>query len=370
MIARGREGTVALYVPSLRGGGAERVMVTLANGFAKQGNEVDLVLVKAEGPYLSQVSSKVRIVDLQSHRVLTSLPKLICYLRQARPKALLSTLSHANVIAIWAKQLSRVPTRVIVREASTLSLSAASAPSRRGRFLPCVMRWTYNWADAVIAVSHGVASDLSEMLGIPLEKITVIYNPVVTPELFEKAKEPLNHPWFTLKAPPVILGVGRLTKAKDFATLIQAFALVRREDDIRLLILGEGEERFHLEALVKKLGMEEYVALPGFVDNPFKYMARASLLVLSSAWEGFPNVLVQAMAVGTPVVATDCPSGPAEILEGGKWGKLVPVGDPEALASAIIETLENPLPQELLRKRAEVFSIDTIISRYIKVLKI
>lgn len=361
---------IALFLPSLRGGGAERVMLTLAQGFAERGFAVDLVLAKAEGHYLSQVPREVRVVDLNSRRVLASLPKLMRYLRQVRPKALFSSLSHANVIALWAKRLSGIPTRVIVREASTLSISSANAPSLRGRFLPYVMRWTYPWANEVIAVSHGVANDLVKTLSLPPEKVHVIYNPVAISEIQKKAHEPLDHPWFLPGSPPVILGVGRLTKAKDFPTLIKAFALVRQEQAARLLILGEGEERPYLDALVRELSLEESVALPGFVENPFKYMARASLFVLSSAWEGFPNVLVQAIAVGTPVVSTDCQSGPSEILEKGKWGKLVPVGDVKALASGIIDTLNNPPDSMYMRKRAEAFDADVIVSQYAKVLGI
>ncbi|NLO89188.1 MAG: glycosyltransferase, partial [Clostridia bacterium] len=188
---------------------------------------------------------------------------------------------------------------------------------------------------AVVAVSQGVADDLVKTTGLMRELIKVIYNPIVTPELLEKAKESIGHPWFKPGQPPVILSAGRLTAAKDFPTLIHAFARVRAERLARLMILGEGEERPNLESLVRELGLESDVSMPEFVENPYAYMARAAVFVLSSAWEGFGNVLVEAMAVGTPVVSTDCPSGPAEILEGGKWGKLVPVGDVEKLAKAL-----------------------------------
>jgi len=359
---------VALFLPFLGGGGAEQVMVNLARGFVRRGLMVDLVLAKAEGPYLAQAPSGVRVVDLGVHRVLASLPKLVRYLRRERPQALLPTLGHANVVALWAKWLSRMPVRVVVREASTVSMSASNALTLRGRVMPQIMRWFYPWADMVIAVSRGVADDLIQTLDLHPEKVQVIYNPVVTSDLLEKAQEPVDHPWFTSGEPPVILGVGRLTKAKDFPTLIRAFALVRQERDARLVILGEGEEWPHLEALIRELGLEKYTDLPGFVENPFKYMTRASLFVLSSAWEGFPNVLVEAIAVGTPVVSTDCRSGPSEILEGGKWGRLVPVGDAKALASAIIDTLSNPLDRESIRKRGEAFDVNAIASQYAKAL--
>ncbi len=358
---------VALFLPSLRGGGAERVMLNLARGFSEKGLEVDLVLAKAEGPYLSQVPPEVRVIDLHSSRVLASLPHLVRYLRRERPQALLSTLNHANIVALWAKRLAGVPTRVVVREANVITVSSANTQNSRGRIMPFLIRCFYPWADAVIAVSKGVADDLIKSARLPVEKIHVIYNPVVTPDLFTKAEEPLDHPWFALGEPPIILGVGRLTKQKDFATLINAFCLLRKEQAARLMILGEGEDRSALEDLIKKLDLQEDVSLPGFVDNPFKYMKRAAVFVLSSRWEGLPNTLIQAMALGTPVVSTDCPSGPAEILEAGKLGKLVPVGDVEALAEAIARKISSPMQKSRLDV-CERFRMDKVIAQYIYIL--
>lgn len=358
---------VALFLPSLRGGGAERVMVNLARGFVERGLQVELVLAKAEGPYLSEVPPGVRVVDLDARRVLYSLPSLVWYLRREQPQAMLSTLSHANIIALWAKKLAHVPTRLIVREANTVSISAANDSMVRGKWMPYLIRLFYRWADVVVAVSRGVAEDLVKLTGLPPDKVKVIYNPSVTPELFAKAEEPLDHPWFRPGEPPVILGVGKLTKQKDFPTLIRAFALVRKERPARLMILGEGEERPKLEALVRELGLEEDVALPGFMKNPYKYMKRAVVFVLSSQWEGLPNVLIEALALGMAVVATDCESGPAEILEGGKWGRLVPVGEPDSLSHAILETLQSrhgPLPKAVWER----FSLDKVVTAYLQVL--
>mgnify|MGYP000901264102 CR=1 FL=1 len=359
--------SIALFLPSLRGGGAERVMINLARGFSEQGLEVDLVLAKAEGPYLSQVPPEVRVIDLDSSRVLTSLPGLVRYLRCERPRTLLSTLDHANIVAIWARKLARVPNRLVVRVASNLSESASNAPSLRGRLMPRLVQKFYPLADTVVAVSQGVANDLTSTAGLQRERIQVIYNPVVTADLFEKARESLEHPWFVPGEPPVILSVGRLTKAKDHPTLIRAFARIRREHSARLMILGEGEDRPNLEALIRELDLEEDVSLPGFVDNPFQYMKRASVFVLSSRWEGLPNTLIQAMAVGTPVVSTDCPSGPAEILEGGQWGRLVPVGDVEEMAAAIIATLNDPNHPDV-SKRAQHFGVEKSVQAYLDVL--
>ncbi|MER3479061.1 MAG: glycosyl transferase [Meiothermus sp.] len=355
---------IALFLPSLRGGGAERVMANLARGFAEQGLTVDLVLAKAEGPYLSQVPTSVRVVDLGARRVLFALPGLVQYLRRERPSAMLSALNHANIVAIWARFLARTKTRLVVSEHNTLSRATENAAVRRAKAMPLLIRLFYPQADAVVAVSQGVAKDLTARTGLPPGKVRVIYNPVVTPELFAKAEEPLDHPWFKPGEPPVILGVGRLTAQKDFATLIRAFALVRKERPARLMILGEGEERPKLETLVQELGLEADVSLPGFVENPFSYMKRAAVFVLSSKWEGLPTVLIEALALGIPVVSTDCPNGPAEILEGGKWGGLVPVGDPEALAGAMLGLLKTSPRDRVRVEQLERYTLGYAVSRY------
>jgi len=357
---------IAVLLPNLRGGGAQRAMALLAQGLAKQDFDVDLVLASAEGPYLSQVPSKVDIVDLGAHRALASLPNLVRYLRRERPEVLLSAMNHVNVVALWARKLSRVSMRTVVSVHNTLSQQLQNASSLQDRLALLWIRPFYPWADAVVAVSKGIAEDLIRLTGLPQEKVQVIYNPVITPKLFERAEQPVDHPWFASGEPPVILGVGRLTKQKDFPTLIRAFSIIRRKRLIRLVILGEGEDRPKLEALVRELGLEEEVDMPGFVENPYAYMKRAAVFVLSSAWEGFGNVLVEAMAVGIPVVSTDCPNGPAEILEGGKWGRLVPVGDVHELAEAVEEAMINGVrpPAESW----EPYTLETVVTQYAKVL--
>jgi glycosyltransferase involved in cell wall biosynthesis len=229
------------------------------------------------------------------------------------------------------------------------------------------MRWAYRQADAIIAVSEGVADDLANILNLPREGIDVVYNPVVTPGLEALAAAPIDHPWLAKGSPPVILAAGRLTAPKDYPTLLHAFAKVRTKHDYRLVILGEGELRPLLETMVDTLGIGDSVLLPGFAENPFAWMRRASLFVLSSAWEGLPNVLIQAMACGTPVVSTDCPSGPREILEGGKWGALVPVGDRDALAEEIISNLSSRNSIRAV-SRAYHFGVDSAIRGYLKVM--
>lgn len=358
---------VAIFLPSLRGGGAERVMLYLVRGFAEKGYDVDLVLTKCEGPYLGEVPENVNVVNLNAGRVLTSLPALVRYLRRAQPEALLSAMDHSNIIALWAKRLARVRARVVVSVHTTLSMCVKHS-NGRGRLIPYIARWCYGWADGVVAVSRGVADDLSNTIDLPRERIRIIYNPVVVPELFELATEPVDHPWFRVGEPPVVLSVGRLTAEKDYPTLLRAFSLVIRARPVRLVILGEGEERAGLEAMVRHLGLEDVVSLPGFAKNPYAYMSKATVFVLSSAWEGFGNVLVEAMAVGTSVISTDCPNGPAEILENGKYGRLVPVGDAEALAEGIVATLDGPTNSEVLRHRAKEFAYNDIADQYLEIL--
>ena len=358
---------VALFLPSLRGGGAERAMLNLARGLADRGLAVDMVLARAEGAYLSTVPAPVSVVDLGASRVLASLPALVRYLRRERPQALLAALDHANVVALWARALAGVHTRIVVSVQNNISWSTRYAPTLRARLAPLWLRPFYPWADVVVAVSQGAAEDLVRVAGLSRQQVCVICNPVVTPEIFSKAQEPVDHPWFAPGQPPVVLGAGRLTIQKDFPTLIRAFALVRAQRRARLMILGEGEERPKLEALVRELGLEEDMALPGFAGNLYAYMARAAVFVLSSRWEGFGNVLVEAMALGTPVVSTDCPSGPAEILERGKWGKLVPVGDIVALSAGVVAELDNPSLSDVAR-RAQDFSLDRIVGQYLELL--
>ncbi|MEX2430768.1 MAG: glycosyltransferase, partial [Dehalococcoidia bacterium] len=359
---------IAIYLPSLRGGGAERAMALLAGGIAERGYAVDLVLAKAEGPYLDGLHPDVRVVDLQARRVLTSLPGLIRYLRRERPVALLSTLYHANVVAILARWLSWTRPRLAVREANTFSQSERGASRMRERLALALAKLLYSRAGAVVAVSQGVGDDLRRRVPALAGRLHVIHNPVAGPELVREAGEAVSHPWFAPGQPPVVLAVGRLEPQKDYPTLLSAFARAARSRSARLVVLGEGSQRQALETLARELGVEDSVDLPGFQANPFAYMARAAVFVLSSAWEGLPNVLIQAMACGTPVVSTDCPSGPSEVLEDGKWGRLVPVGDAEALAEAILATLDAPVDPGALKARAAEFSVDRAVDLYLEVM--
>jgi glycosyltransferase involved in cell wall biosynthesis len=359
---------LAFFLPSLRGGGAERVLLSLAGGFAERGVDVDLVLAKAEGAYIPHVPGNVRVVDLGQRHVLRSLPGLVAYLKRGHPAALLSGMGHANLIAIWAKRLARVNTRVVASVHSTAS-RIEGGPIIKRHIVHALLKSAYHHADGIVAVSKGVADDYSNVMQLPRQAVRVIYNPAVTPGIFRQADANPTHPWYAEKTSPLVLSAGRLTIAKDYPTLIRAMAMVHAQAGARLIILGEGEARGRLTGQIHREGLDGIVDMPGFADNPFSYMKHSDVFVLSSAWEGFGMALVEAMAMGTPVVSTDCPNGPAEILEGGKWGRLVPVGDAHALAAAIVETLQHPQRNAAL-KRANDFSLDKIIHEYAHVLRI
>jgi len=367
----GEKQKVAIFMPSLLGGGGERSMLNLAHGLADSGYAVDLVLARAHGPFLSEVRSSLRIVDLKAKRVMASLPALIRYLRTERPEAMISVFGYANIIASTAWRLAGVPTRLLLNEQNTVSLETQNASRWRGRMVPHLIRYFYPWANGIVVVSNGVREDMARLTHIPRERITVIYNPsVVKAEVWEKAQAPLEHPWFQPGQPPVLLAVGRLQVQKDFPTLLQAFAKLRAGRSARLMILGEGPERGRLEELVRSLRLEGSVELPGFTPNPYAYMARASLFVLSSLYEGLPTVLIEALCCGLPVVSTDCPSGPREILKDGQYGSLVPVGDADAL-SAVMGTALDAIQAQAAKPPPESwqpYDLQSVVNQYINVL--
>jgi glycosyltransferase involved in cell wall biosynthesis len=355
---------VALFLPSLEGGGAERVILNLAIGFSQRGFPTDLVLASADGPYLALVPPAIRVVDLKAPRVLRSLRPLAAYLRRERPSAMLAALDHANLVAMVASRMAGGTTRTAI--SIHCSFSKHRASGIRESAIPWLLGRLHHWADAVIAVSEGVADDVTRATGIPRDRVDVIYNPVIMPALLPAAAERPSHAWFDDPTHPVVLGVGRLTSQKNFALLIDAFALVKRDPchhRARLVILGEGPDRPALEAQVRRYNLGDSVALPGFLENPYACMARAAVFALSSDFEGLPTVLIESLAVGTPVVATDCESGPREILRGGELGELVKVGDVPAMAAAIARALTNPLPAALLPAALLPFTLDTVMDQ-------
>lgn len=360
-------GRLALFIPSLNGGGAERVMVSLANGLASRNLDVDLVLAREAGVYLNDVSRQVRIVGLDANRALGAMWPLARYLRSERPATLVSAMNYVNVIAHWARRLSGASTRVVFTEHANLSQLLAASQPLMAWSLPKLMRPAYARAHSIIAVSDGVADDLAHTLRIDRSLVHTRHNPIETAALAAKAREPLDHPWFAPEEPPVIIAAGRLSPEKDFPTLIRAFSLLRRRRPARLAILGEGGQRAELQAQIDALEHGRDVLLAGFQTNPYAWMGRAAVFVLSSRWEGFGNVLVEAMACGTPVVSTACPSGPEEILEGGRWGRLAAVGDADGLAEAMDRTLRDEQRPDV-RRRAQDFSVDRVVDAYLPLL--
>ena len=361
---------IAIFHPYFADGGIERTTLLLAEEFARRGHEVDVVTIRPSGPFLERFGGLVTLTDLGARRVLTSVPRLAGYLRRRRPDLFISHQGYANIAAAWAHCIARSRSKLVLSE----RVDPLAQPGSGSRLRRWLVRRAYRRAHVIAANSQGTAQSLAELLGIPDERVAVIYNPTLGPttgnNLDELAKEPPGHPWLEDEGPPVVLGAGRLTQQKDFATLLRAFALVRRDNQARLVILGEGEERTALEALAMDLGIAEDVALPGFTVNPYAAMARAAVFVLSSRWEGLGNVLIEAQAVGTPVVATDCPSGPCEVLMGGEAGLLVPVGGPEAMAEAVRRVLTQPDLAVMITERARQglgrFSSGPCAERYLE----
>jgi len=394
---------IALFIHGLSGGGVQRSTINLAKELVRREHEVDLVVGTANGASRSMVPADVRLVPLQRRtrlsylplvmqaepelrrlflkpvmlpllpqKALFYLPALTEYLEERRPDALISADTYCNLVAIWARRVSGASTKVVVSERNALSVQLQRPERRRAwrwRHVPPLVGALYPRADGIVAVSDGVAHDLNRLCGIPRGMISTIYNPIYNgDELEGRAAQPMHHPWLQPGQPPVILGVGRLVRPKDFATLIRAFAQLRRRQAARLLVLGgeqERGERSRLLALARSLGVVDDVQLVGHVENPYPFYRHVSVFVLSSYREGLGNVIIEALACGCPVVSTDCPYGPAEILDGGRYGQLVPVGDVTAMAEAIAATLAAPPPASFLRARGATFTAERAASAYL-----
>jgi glycosyltransferase involved in cell wall biosynthesis len=356
---------LGVLVASLASGGIGKMRVHLINAFVRQGVAVDLLTARTDSPYMNALHQNARVVDIKTSHPVTGVLPLVWYLRRYRPDAVLAERIRVNVAALRAGRLAGRGTPVFATLNTQLSRQLSSLPPAKQRKHLDMMRRYYPLNAGLIAVSDGVAEDAAALIGYPRESIRISPNPVVTPQLYQQAQAPLAHPWFQPGQPPVILGVGRLEPQKDFATLLQAFAKLRREGVYRLLILGEGRLRPDLSNLATELGIQADLEMPGFVDNPYAYMARARLFVLSSAWEGSGNALTEALAVGTPVVATDCPSGPRETLADGRYGPLVAVGDPDALAQAMRNTVHNPPVANFLQGAVRRFTVEASADGYL-----
>jgi glycosyltransferase involved in cell wall biosynthesis len=376
-------------------------MLLAAREFVTRGYVVDIVVGQNRGDLREEVPEGARVVELEAGAKwralgfavvadpsglrpllrwklpgkLRYLPSLVRYFRSARPDAIYAATAPFNLMAVWARRLANLDSRVVVSEHNQLSGETVGNHKWRYDCPPSLLCRGYLQADGIVSVSNGVAGELSEHAGIPANRITTVYNPVVGPVLEAKTREAVDHPWFAAGEPPVIIGVGKLKPQKDFPMLIRAFARVREKRPARLVILGgvrnpdkDAEYLDELKALPRALGVADDVDFAGFVSNPFAFMSRAALFVLSSRWEGLPTVLIEALACGCPVVSTDCPSGPAEILDHGRVGPLVPVGDDAALADAMIEVLDHPPAPETLKARTALFTVENAIDRYLELM--
>lgn len=357
---------IAFFFATSGHSGVDRAVRHLAPAVAARGYQVDLLHVRRHGPVLEDPPGGVRVIDLGTAHVYSSLPAVVRYLRQAQPVVMLSDKDRVNRTALIARAFARVDTRAVVSTGTTVSIDLASRGPLDRWLQRMSMRHLYPAAYRVIVTSNGVADDMAAYTGLDRRHIESVPSPVITDAVLARAKEPLEHPWFHAGEPPVILGVGELCERKDFATVIRAFARVRKTRNCRLVIFGKGNQHEQLLALGRELGVAADMDLPGFEANPYRYMAAAAVFVLSSLWEGLGFVTIEALAVGTPVVCADCPSGPREILADGRYGPLVPVGDDAAMADALLATLDHPLPPTVLKEAAAPYEVEHATTAYLE----
>lgn len=365
---------LAIFFATSGHSGVDRLARNLVPALARRGYRVDLLKVQRHGPDLPEVPEGVRIIELGTAHAYSSLPAVVRYLRRERPLSLYCDKDRINHTAILARALAqglaRPTTFLAVGTGTTLSIDCA----RRGWFHGVKTRFStgrlYPLADRVIVTSLGVAEDMASYTGLARDRIEVVPCPVVPSSVFEEDFEPPQHPWFGDGGTPIIMGLGELCERKDFPTLMRAFALIQGQYPSRLMILGRGQDRDKLLALAGDLGIAALVALPGFVENPLAYLAQASLFAFTSTLEGLGFALIEALAVGVPSVATDCPSGPREILQEGRYGPLVAVGDHQALAAAMLATLRDPPARDFLRQAAWPYEIENATSTYARSLNL
>jgi glycosyltransferase involved in cell wall biosynthesis len=380
--ATGAPRRAAILVSARQIASRERVFLATAELLAQRDWQVTVLAAQPGAELRANVRPPLQLFDVDPARawglpirlphvcrLYASAPAVAKFLAETQPDVLLATSIPPNLVALVARLLSRQNTRVVIRQSNVVRTRGHSAyigVARRPR--DWLMPLLYPKADAIIAVSHGVAENLKTLAVVEPSRIHVVPNAVAVDEVTRRAREPTFHPWLRPGGPSVVVAVGRLVRKKDYPTLLRAFARVRRQLAARLIVLGEGPERHRLERVIAQLGIADCVDLLGHVSNPFAFMAHASLLALSSRSEGMPSALIEALACGCPVVSTDCPSGPAEILDGGRFGKLVPVGNESRLADAILQTLLVPPDRPLLMARAADFALERAAERYVEIL--
>lgn len=370
MIIKNNPAHIAFFLPAMNSGGAEKTVLMLATAFANRGIKTDILLVRKEGVYIPRIPKNIRVIELGAKGMVQSIFPLMNYLKAERPDVLISGLPGPNVITLMARHLTQkatsCATKIIITQHHPFTQNAAASTKLRTKIRTALARFLFKRADEIIAVSDGVATDLAAVTGIPRVHITTINNPLDLAHIADYAVKPVTHPWLADPAIKILISVGRLAPPKDYETLLLALSEI---PNIKLLICGEGPGRSKITNLITTLNLQDRVQLLGFVDNIYASVAAADALILSSKHEGFGNVLIEAMAVGTPIIATDCPYGPAEITQNGKYGYLAPIADSAAMQSAITQTLKKP-PQtaEALKNHAKKFSIDNIMKEYLKLM--
>jgi glycosyltransferase involved in cell wall biosynthesis len=349
------ENKLTFFLSSVMGGGAERVFITIANDFASKGMNVDLVLANGKGPYLEEISKSVNVVDLSCKQTFSSINQLSLYLQNIKPQVLFSTQMHTNVVALMAVMISSHKPLVVLREANAVQ---AYESGFKNRIVLLIAKFLYKKADKIIALHEAMKKEIIDVFHVRDEKITIINNPVSIEKIRKLSKKENQINLFT-GGSKFILGIGRLDKQKDFKTLILAYNIIYKKfDNIKLVILGEGILYAEIKNLIENLGLTNQVILPGFISNPFPWIKSAEMLVSTSKFEGFPNVLIQALALDVSVIATNCPGASAEILEYGKLGTLISIGDVNGLVKALMANLTV--------KKDTLFSkgVESSISKY------
>lgn len=359
---------LAFYIPNLSMGGAEQVTVSIVNGLADRGHDIDLLISDPSGELRSEIHDDVNVVVFGNVRLPIAgigahVRDIARYIRQTEPAIIIPQMLHASVVCLVASLLVAADTRIV--PTAHCSLERAPPESLKSRIVRALAPRLYSTADHVIAVSEGVANDVAETLSVPPDRISVLNNPVDIEAVHERGTESSDHPWLEEPDLDVILFVGRLADQKDLKTWLRTFERVHKQAPAtRGIVAGTGPRRDSLKRLAADRGLSDLVSFPGFVDNPYAFMSRASVFLLTSQYEGLPTVLIEALACGCPVVATDCPSGPREILDGGQYGRLVPVNAEGELADAVLSTISDPPPAQLLRARANRYKPKRILDKY------
>jgi glycosyltransferase involved in cell wall biosynthesis len=357
---------VCFYLASFGDGGVERMITNIALGMSQAGVRVDFIVNKNGAPFIDILEGKVNFIE-PDKKAGNAVNWLADYFKAEQPQISMTIKDLDDFTAINARDQSGVKTKVIVRTGTALK---TRFQQRGANFLKVwiksrKLKAMYQKADGHIVVAQGTKNELIELVDLEKDRVILIKNPVITKLMMEQKEHIINHDWFADTSKPLILGIGGFRKQKDFSTLIKAFALVNQSRPCQLVILGQGRQEARLKKLCLELGIAEHVDFPGFSNNPYAWLKRADLFVLSSLWEGSPNVLTEALAIGTPVVSTDCQSGPREVLQDGKYGELVPLQDPEAMAAAMMRTLDKPIASETLQQAVKDYTVEASTQAYL-----